>query len=150
MRLPRLIKLPVIALIAFGCSDGTAPPPSLAQYRLESINSQQVPTTVHARDGYTVTVIWSTLTLDITGRSELVERVRYTFPDTRTAEETQTRRYSYQITGDDVSFDHYPPCPPNALCVAPPSGRFVGSTLILTYSGDNFSRSDLYRLGAAD
>ena len=146
----------VLALtLTVACHESTTPPPLIAGvYLLESINSQPTPATVWASEGDTITVISGNLNLDGAGKAVLVEHVRFVHPNTGAGEATDTTGYVYRITrhrliGYDVAFDRSPPCPPNALCVGPPIGRVVGSTLTLSY--DEFAtRPYLYRRAGLD
>lgn len=148
MRLARWKILPLVFTIPLACNDGTAPPPSTSgQYVLETVGGRSLPAIVHSGEGYTTTVIWSTLTFDAAGIAVLVERLRYTSPNDPATEVTHRTDYSYRVTGDRIAFDYSPPCPPNALCVEPPSGKLGNSSLILSWSGNPPWRPQaLYRL----
>lgn len=148
MRLARWKILPLLFSLPLACSDGTAPPPSTSgDYVLESVGSRPLPATIHSGEGYATIVLWSTLNFDPTGRAVLVERMRHTSPNDPPYELTHRTDYSYQVTGDHIAFDYFPPCPPNALCVEPPTGTLGTSSLVLSWSGSPPWRAPaLYRL----
>jgi hypothetical protein len=135
----------VLALpLTMACNESTAPPIA-SSYILESINSQPLPANIQAGNGDTITVIASSLALDGAGRAQLSEHIRYVHPNSPPGEDIYTTGYSYRITGSriigqSIIFDYSPPCPPNALCVEPPVGRFVGSRLILSWGNYSYSR----------
>lgn len=148
MRVSRWTILSLMFSIPLACSDGTAPPPSTtADYVLESVGGRPLPATVHSGGGYATMVIWSTLDFDEAGTAVLVERMRHTSPDEPAYEATNRTDYSYRVTGDRITFDYFPPCPPNALCVEPPTGTLGTSSLVLSWSGNPPWRAPaLYRL----
>jgi hypothetical protein len=152
MRLSRWQFLPVVLTLSLGCGEGTAPPEISGVYLLESINGQPLPRIIHDSEGYTTTVVWSTLTFDAAGHAALVERIRQTSPGNPQTEITQTTGYAYHFIGDSIAFDYSPPCPPDALCIGPPAGRVVdGSTLHLSYPGDPpFRPVSVFRLAESD
>ncbi|MDQ3673486.1 MAG: hypothetical protein M3365_03795 [Gemmatimonadota bacterium] len=150
MRLSRWKCLPFVFTLALACNDGTGPPSITDVYVLESVNSTPPPVLIHSRDGYTTTVIWSTLSFDDAGMATLVERMLRTSPNDPPTDQTYTTRYSFRTTEENILFDYSPPCPPNALCVAPPIGTVAGSTLTLFYPGNPpFRPPSLFRLAFA-
>ncbi len=152
MRLSGWKFLPHVFTLAPACDDGTAPPPQLrGNYVLESINSSPPPAIVLSREGYTTTVIWSTLDFDAGDYAILVQRIRYASPNAPPTEVTHTTRYSYRFNGESIAFDYSPPCPANALCVAPPTGKVDASTVTLFYAADSpFTGVSVYRLSGLD
>ncbi len=133
--------LAVVSTLA--CHEATAPPISNS-YLLESINSQPIPANIEAEAGDTITVLYSILLLDGAGNAQLTEQIRYVHPNSPPGQATYTTGYSYSITrnpvlGQSIVFES-PPCLLNALCAAPPQGRFVGSKLILSYGPSSASR----------
>jgi hypothetical protein len=142
------------AALTFGCHESTAPPSAIAGvYVLENIDGRSLPANIVAQQGDTITVLSSTLTLDGVGNAALIEFLRIVHPNAPAFQQTQTTGYTYRVTGhrllgDDVTFNYSPPCPPNALCVAPPTARVLGSTLILSYGEFSYSRPpSFYRRG---
>ena len=134
----------LVLTLTIACRESTAPPITGA-YALESINNQPIPANIQAEAGDTITVIWSDLTLDASGKAQLSEHIRYVHPGSPPGEVNYTTGYSYRVTGRDVIgqtiiFDYSPPCPPNALCAEPPFGRFVGSKLVLFWGTSPSSR----------
>ena len=63
---------------------------------------------------------------------------------------TDTTNYTYQIDGSAIAFDYSPPCPPNALCVAPPKGTIVDSHIYLDMSGGSGGPLYSFRFIAPD
>jgi hypothetical protein len=134
----------LVAASTMGCTQ-TAAPPISGSYVLESINGQPLPANIQAEAGDTIAVLSSSLNLDGLGRAQLSEHIRYVHPNSPPGDVTYTQGYSYRIEGSrvigqSIVFDYSPPCPPNALCVAPPQGRFSGFKLILTYGSTPGSR----------
>ena len=134
----------ILVASTIACSQ-TAAPPTSGSYVLESINDQPPPANIQAEAGDTITVLSSSLTLDGLGRAQLSEHIRYVHPNSPAGDVTYTQGYSYRLTGSrvigqSIIFDYSPPCPPNALCAAPPEGRFSGFKLILTYGSTPGSR----------
>ena len=146
MHVSRWISLPLAFTVTLACHDGTAPPPAiLEEYFLESVDGRPLPATVHVRDSYTTTVIWSTLTFDDAGNARLVERMRYTSPVDPAIEITHTTNYSYEASGTLITFDYF--CSDTAVCVGPPTGALAGTILTLSWSGNPpFRAPALYRL----
>lgn len=140
--------LAVVSTLA--CHEATAPPISNG-YLLESINGQPIPANIQAEPGDTITVLYGLLILDGAGNAQLIEQIHYVHPNSPAGEVTYTTGYSYSIRenpvlGRTMVFDQSPPCPANALCAAPPQGRFVGSKLVLSYGTIPGSRpASLYR-----
>jgi hypothetical protein len=147
MRLFGWRHLPLVLTLLLACDDGTAPPPAItARYGLESINGSPPPVTIHSRDGYTATVIWSTLSFDAAGKAALVERMRYTYPDEPPIEVTQTTGYSYRTVGNTIEFEYSPPCDDIAVCIGPPTGEMAASSLTLVFPGNPpYRPASLYR-----
>ncbi len=150
MQLFRWKYFPVLFMLQLACADGTAPLPGPGYYLLQSVGGSPLPAVIMAGNGYTTEVIWSTLSLQ-PGSATLTERWRQTPPSGLPTESVHTTRYSYTISNERLLFDYDPPCPPNALCVEPPVGEIVGSTLILRY-GTNpaFRPPSLFRLAGPD
>ena len=111
--------------LVIACRDSTGPAVVLAQFELTDINGRALPTP--QANTPTPIILSSTVTLDEAGNATIIER--------RTegggAEVTYTSHYTYTITGDQIEFDYSPPCPPNALCAAPPKGTFLLDRLSL-------------------
>lgn len=148
MQLSRWICLPLLLTVTLACSDGTAPPPAIAnEYYMESVDGRPLPTTINSEGGYTTTVLSSFLVFDVAGKAQLVERVRLTSPSDPATETTHTQEYSYEISGNRIAFDYLQWCRDTTVCVAPPTGTLDGTTLTLSWSISWRSRrSALYRL----
>jgi hypothetical protein len=144
MRLSCQKAFVLVVASTIGCHETTAPPVA-GSYVLESINGQPIPANIQAEGGDTITVIYSSLTLDAAGKAQLSEHIRYVHPNSPPGEVTYTTGYSYRlvsnvIEGKNIVFDFSPPCPPNALCPVPPTGTFVGSKLVLSWGPTPQSR----------
>lgn len=114
------------------CNDIAAPPTPPADYVLDTINGRALPTFVSAiPEG--PTILAATLQLSASGTASLTE-LRREMDGTRL---NVTSHYTYLIAGDQIQFDYDPPCPPNALCAAPPRGTISGSHLTLAMYGAN-------------
>lgn len=132
MRLPRLIGVALVVMLAAGCSDATAPPTRVtALYVLESIGGEPLPAIFSPRSGETATVFWATLNLDAAGNAIMAERRRRE-SSTFQQERTNTRLTGYEINGENILIG--PPCPldPLADCVPKRVGQIKDSTLSLS------------------
>jgi hypothetical protein len=130
----------VAAALTMACRESTAPSAVAGVYRLENIDGRPLPANIQAGQGDTITVLWSTLTLNGLRNAALTERLRIVHPGAPAFEQLQSTDYLYSITGhgilgEDISFEYSPPCPINAICVGPPTGKVLGTTLILSYGG---------------
>jgi len=122
----------VAAMLAtLGCNDVTAPKLP-AGFFLENISGRPLPTFVSPVPE-AQTVIWASLQLAADGKANLTE-ARH---DMTGGDVVFTTTYTYQINGNQIQFDYDPPCPPNALCAAPPRGTISGSRLTLVMYGAN-------------
>ena len=132
MRLSGKTVFVAAMLATLGCDDVTAPPKLPAGFSLENISGRPLPTFVSPiPEG--PTVIWASLYLAADGKASLAEaRHEMTGGDV-----VFTATYTYQINGNQIQFDYDPPCPPNALCAAPPRGTISGSRLTLAMYGAN-------------
>jgi hypothetical protein len=145
----------VAAALTMACRESTAPAAVAGAYRLENIDGRPLPANIQAGQGDTITVLWSTLFLDGAGNAALTERLRIVHPGAPAFERLQSTGYLYTITGhgilgDDVSFEYSLPCPINAICVGPPTGRVLGTTLILSYGGFQGARPQSFYRRAGD
>ncbi|MFL5611663.1 MAG: hypothetical protein ACJ78G_13240 [Gemmatimonadaceae bacterium] len=116
---------------SFACHDPVAAPPPDA-YALANINGRPLPTFVLAIPE-APTITSAVLLLERSGRARLTEHRR----DMGGTDLTYTSNYTYKINGNNIQFEYNPPCPPNAICVAPPSGTIASSRLLLTMYGPN-------------
>lgn len=156
MRLLSPKALLIGTAFTIGCHESTAPPSSVAgYYLLQSVNNRGLPADIQAGDGDTITVFWSTVSLDGAGKAVLTEHLRFVHPNTPASEGDFTTRYVYHVTGDDLightlAFDYSPPCPANALCVEPPVGMVTGSSLTLSYGTSAYRPPSFYRRAGLD
>ena len=150
MQMRRWKYVLLIFALPLSCESSTAPAPSVSGvYVLENIGGSAPPKVIYSAEGYSETVLWSILDFDPAGHVILVERLRRTSPNTPPTELTQTMSYSYRVTDDGIVFELSEPCPPNALCMEPPTAAIVGSLLVLAYRGEPpFRPLSLYRLAA--
>ena len=105
------------------CRDSSGPAAVTARFELNDIDGRALPTPPAFTPGMTPTILSSTITLDDAGIAAVtVHRTEWDGRDV-----ISTSNYTYKITGTHIEFDYSPPCPPNALCVAPPKGTlFLG------------------------
>jgi len=136
----------VVALTA-ACHESTSPPAVLRSFVLESVDTQPVPVVIHASGGDTTTLYWASLRMYEGGTAEIAAHSRQVHATLPTREATDISHYSYRIIGDSISFDYSPPCPPYALCVAPPFGKFTSSSTatLFYYGGVGRQAAYLYR-----
>lgn len=148
MRLPRLIGVAAVGMLSLSCSDSTAPPNRVtALYLLESIDGDPLPAISVRTPIETITVFWSTLNLDLTGKAAMAEHRRSETGNER----TDTRITDYEISGERITIG--PPCPndPLADCALKRVGRIEGSTLTLPgYDGNPNTLTFVYRLAASN
>src|SRR5207253_4485392 len=91
------------------------------------------------------TVISAALLLETSGLATIIEHRRQMAVDV-----TDTIFYFKQKTAYEIQFDYSPPCPINALCIAPPKGTITGSRVLLDMSGGNGTPVYNFRLIASD
>lgn len=113
------------------CHDAIEPTPPVT-YTLVSISGRPLPTFVSpVPEAPTITA--AALQLHALGLATLIEHRH----EMSGAGLTYTTNYTYEITGDQIQFDYNPPCPPNALCAAPPEGTIGGGRVTLAMYGSN-------------
>ena len=150
MRLFRQKALLLVGVLTTACHETTSPPTQPGLYSLESFNNQPLPTFLNAGGGDTTTIFSAILVLDGAANAMIATHSRQVHPNTPPRDATDIVRYTYRVVGDSVAFDYSPPCPPNALCVAPPYGKSTSTTLTL-YSGYTGANATyLYRLLVSD
>jgi hypothetical protein len=124
MRLSRWSTISLIAIVLAGCTDSVDPNEVPGGYFLTDINGRPLPTYQAATPGPTLTVNSADLTLNFGGGpAQFIQRVTQ-FDGTQA---TFTANYIYHLKGDQLIFELSPPCPINAQCVAPPTGRVPGT-----------------------
>jgi hypothetical protein len=144
MRLSSLKALFLVATVTTGCHESTAAPPEPpVAYMLETVNNGPLPAAFIAAGGDTITVFSAALFLDDATHARVVAHTRKVSPPNPIRDATDTTRYTYRIIGDSIAFEF--PCPPDAQCVASPTGTITSSTLTLHYN-DPFRATYLYRL----
>jgi hypothetical protein len=134
MHLPCQKAFVLIAVLTTACHETTSPLTEPGFYTLESFNNQPLPTFTYASGGDTTTLFSAILVLDGASNAMIATHSRQVDPGLPPRDATDTVRYTYRVVGDSIAFDYSPPCPPNALCVAPPYGKSTSTTLTL-YSG---------------
>jgi hypothetical protein len=132
MHLPCQKAFLVFAVSTIACHDPASPPAVTARFELSDINGRSVPT-FESPIPESPTIFSATLQLDASGGASLTEH-RHQMAG---GDVTYTTTYTYKITGDQIQFNFSPPCPPNALCVAPPIGTMTESGLSLARYGAN-------------
>jgi hypothetical protein len=142
-------KVFVVGLaLTMGCHDTTAPPaPNSRLYILESIRGQPLPTIASAGAGDTVTMLWSTITLDPVGNAVEVVHRRQAYLTFPAEETTYAQRYEYRITGDSITVGSFQRCVD--LCASNRVGLLSDSTIALTVGYNPYPLNPtiyLYRL----
>jgi hypothetical protein len=129
MRLFGQKVLLLVAVSTIGCRDANGPFES-QQFVLQDINGRSLPTYLSATPGATPTIVSGSLTLSNDGQAMIAEhRIEWD----GTERDAQTS-YTYKIDGDKIVFDFGTPCPPNALCAAPPVGTVTPSGLSVDWA----------------
>jgi hypothetical protein len=138
----------LIALaLTTGCHDTIAPPPSTPRaglYVLESVNGQPVPASL----GGGTSVLWATLTLDVTGTAIRVNHTKSVFQNS-SSENTYSIRAEYRVRGDSIEIGFFKPCPPGVLCIGNTLGMIADSSVALTVGYNPYPTNPiiyLYRL----
>lgn len=105
-------KVLVLGLaLTMGCHDTTAPTtPNSRLYILESIKGQPLPAITSAGAGDTITMLWSTITLDPVGNAVEVAHQRHAYLTFPAEEATYAQRYEYKITGDSITVGSFQRC----------------------------------------
>jgi hypothetical protein len=139
-------------VLTMACGESTAPSLGPSEYSLETIDGRPLPAHIQASEGDTVTVVSSTLLFDGVGNATFSEHIRYVHPNSPSGEATYTVGYKVHIVGrgvmgEELDFEYSPPCPPNALCAEPPTGRLLGTQLILSFGNPTYRPPSFYRLG---
>ena len=131
----RLLCQKVLLLAAFStiaCRD-TSGPGELKQFVLHDINGRTLPTYMATTPGLTPTIVSGSLILNGAGRAVILEhRIEWDG-----SEHDYTSDYIYMITGSTIVFDRATPCPPNALCAAPPKGTVTPSGIAVDWAPNN-------------
>jgi len=119
MRLFRWTSLALVTCIVAACTNSTGPKTVAAQFVLHDIDGRLLPTYPAATPGLTPTILDGTITLDPSGNATIFEhRTEWNGVDA-----TYTTPYKYEIKGSVVEFSRLEPCPPDAICSAPPQGK---------------------------
>ena len=117
----------LFVLSALACSDTGGPGAVRARFDLDNIDGRSLPTYPAATPGLTPTILSNTVVLNDDGHAAIIEhRTQWNGVDV-----TDTTTYTYTIAGNEIQFAFSPPCPPNALCIAPPRGTIFGPLLSL-------------------
>ena len=133
MRLSCQKAFVLAVMLTVACGEPNAPPLVLVLFTLESVDSRPLPFVIGSNGPDTLTLLSATVTFDVAGKARITVHTRSVTVPNAPTEATNTSRYSYTIVGDSITFDYDPPCPPNALCVAPPYGKLTSNTLTLFY-----------------
>jgi hypothetical protein len=118
MRLTSRKVLFLLAATLMACSATTEPGTLNEDFLLQDINGRLLPTYIAATPGFSPTILMSSLKLDKAGIATMTEE-RTNFDGTQS---TYTWQYRYEIDDGEINFSLLQPCPPNALCAAPPHG----------------------------
>ena len=143
MNLTRTTVLLAATVSTLACHDAGAPPVPPVTFTLDNINGISLPYVPAIPEA--PTVISAALLLETSGLATIIEHRRQMAVDV-----TDTRTYTYKINGNEIRFAYSPPCPINALCIAPPKGTITGSRVLLDMSGGNGTPVYNFRLIASD
>jgi hypothetical protein len=119
MRLSRWSSISLIAILFAACTDSLQPNEIPGAYNLYDIDGRPLPTYQAATPGHPLIVNSAGLSLDFDGTAQLIQDVT-AFDGTQS---TMTFNYTYRRDGRDLIFELSPPCPIDAICLAPPRGR---------------------------
>ena len=115
MRLSRQHLFLVLASVAIGCADSTAPDPTYVSYSLESVNGQPLPAVIRRPiPEESITVVSATLNIYSNDRVTWVEHQRE-LSGNGPVETIFTRHFTYHRDGNSVELHPFP-CP-DAVCV---------------------------------
>ena len=133
MRFFRKTVLVAVAASIPACHDTSGPPALPANYMLVSVNGRPLPT-VTSPIPEAPTVLDGTLFLDGGGNAVIREHQHVMIAP---GEVTYTTNYTYTISDSKVAFQSATPCPPDAICAAPPVGTFLHNHLLVDMSAGN-------------
>ena len=112
----------LLAIAAIACTDPSELPSIQQSFYLTDINGQHLPYTRPATNGSpSATIVSGSLTLYNSGVAILEENQLNSAGGTTLVRS----RLRYKITGAAIEFSLEPPCPPNAICAAPPTGQIL-------------------------
>jgi hypothetical protein len=111
-----------LAIAVVACTDPSEPPSIAQSFFLTDINGQQLPfMRPSINESPSATVVSGSLTLLNSGVA-IVEETQFTSPGETMLVRSRLR---YKITGATIEFSFETPCPSNAICAAPPTGRLL-------------------------
>lgn len=125
MPLGRLRALVSLVCLAIACTSPSEPGSFTARFELSDINGRSLPTYQVATPGLTPTILSSTIVFDQTGVAKFTDH--FTTSDGRDV--TNVLNYTYSLSGNEILFAPVTPCPPNANCIAPPTGTLLANRL---------------------
>ena len=121
-RPPHLHVLLFLAIAAVACTDPSDTPSIAAKFFLTDIDGQQLPYTRPSTNGsQSATIVSGSLILYNSGLAVLEENQLKSAGGVTLV----TSRLRYNISGATIEFSFETPCPPNAICVAPPTGELL-------------------------
>lgn len=126
MRLRCQKSLLWLALFTLACHDATGPQTVNARFELNNIDGRALPTPIAFTPGTTATINSSAITLDQSGTASFTEQRT----EWNGVAAVYHWTYTYKIVGNKIDFEA-PPCPPNAICAAPPTGRIFLNRMTL-------------------
>ena len=132
----RLLGKCVVAFLispVIACHDTSGPPALPANYMLVGVNGRPLPAIISPIPE-TPTVLDGTLFLDGSGNAVVREHQRVMIAP---GEVTYTTNYTYTISDSKIEFHSATPCPPDAICAAPPAGTFLQNHLLVDMSAGN-------------
>ena len=139
MQLSRWTFLVAVFASFLACHDSPTAPVFDQPYILFGVGDHLLPATISASPGDTLSAIAGAVTLSATGRASIFERIRSVHPGSGVTLTESTTNYTYRIIGDSLAFDYDARCPPDAICVGPPGGKLIGTSLTLTFGNPAYS-----------
>ena len=113
-------------VVASGCTDPSEPSTISAAFELTDVDGLPLPVSAPPSVGLPgPTIISGSMSLDLASGAIITEDRR----DSQGSQYTFTSTYTYTIHGSYIGFIPATPCPPAAICTAPPIGEIVDNTL---------------------
>ena len=99
-------------VLVMSCSDSSGPATVSGRFELNDIDGRALPTPFSFTPGLTPTILSSTITFDGAGHAVITEhRTEWNGADT-----TDSRNFTYTITGSRIELTCAPPIDPGAVC----------------------------------
>src|SRR5438105_5432384 len=112
----------ILVFTSIACTGPSAPASITAQFVLTDVDGRTLPASSPPTVGMAgPTIVSGTMYLQLDGTAVIAEdRIE---PDgTRV---NLTTHYTYTINDSDITFSYAVPCPSNAICASPPTGKIL-------------------------